>query len=100
MAKLHGYTRITLRNPISGNILKDIESENTFQGSKIAMGMKNLGTTNSSILQSNEARLRPLWTEYVGGLFLFQNSITAGDSYMSAGNKMIGNDNIIRIKSL
>lgn len=91
MAKLHGYTRITLRNPISGNILKDIESENTFQGSKIAMGMKNLGTTNSSILQASESRQRALWAEYVGGIFLFQNSITEGDSYMSAGNKMIGN---------
>jgi hypothetical protein len=91
MAKLHGYTRITLRNPISGNILKDIESENTFQGAKIAAGMRNLGVANASILAGDDTRLRALWSQYVGGLFLFQNSITEGDSYMSAGNKMIGN---------
>ena len=88
--KLHGYTRITLRNPISGNILKDVESENTFQGSVIAQYLRTLGT-NSGVLEYNDVKINELWKTAVGGLFLFQNAETVGNMYMSAGNRMIGN---------
>lgn len=88
--KLHGYTRITLRNPISGNILKDVESENTFQGGVIAQYLRTLGT-NNGIMEDAETKRNPLWQKIVGGLFLFQNTETAGNMYMTAGNRMIGN---------
>ena len=87
---LHGRTKIELYNPTT-KVKEIIKSENTFQGAKIATGMRNLGVANASILAGDDTRLRALWSQYVGGLFLFQNSITEGDSYMSAGNKMIGN---------
>ena len=41
MNKIHGETRIVLRNPISGNILKDVTSENTFQTSVIAQAVRS-----------------------------------------------------------
>ena len=88
--KLHGYTRITLRNPISGNIIKDVESENTFQGSVIAQYLRTLGT-NGGIMNNAETKGNPLWQKIVGGLFLFQNTEQVGNMYMSAGNRMIGN---------
>lgn len=88
--KLHGYTRITLRNPISGNIIKDVESENTFQGGVIAQYLRTLGT-NNGIMENAETKANPLWQKNVGGIFLFQNAETVGNMYMSAGNRMIGN---------
>ena len=88
--KLHGYTRITLRNPISGNILKDVESENTFQGGVIAQYLRTLGT-NNGIMENADVKVNELWKTAVGGLFLFQNAETVGNMYMSAGNRMIGN---------
>ena len=91
MEKIHGETRIVLRNPISGNILKDITSENTFQSSVIARGLRNLGAANACYLNNNNVRETELWKEMVGGLFLFRDAITEGKHYMPAGNKMTGN---------
>ena len=91
MSKLHGHTRITLRNPISGNILKDIESENTFQGNSIAQFVNAFGELNKNPYARNEYQTtRPIWANIVGGLFLFQEQETLGNKFMHAGNKMIG----------
>ena len=53
---IHGHTRIVLRNPISGNILKDIESENVFQNTVIANGLRNLGNANASPYKKKDAK--------------------------------------------
>lgn len=91
---IHGNTRIVLRNPLSNHIIKDVESENTFQGGVIAQGHKSLGSVRagSYLLESNNT---PFWQYVIGGIFLFQSSITipSGSSvaYMPSGNKMIAN---------
>ena len=81
---IHGNTRIVLRNPISGNILKDIESENTFQPTVLQNFTHNLGENLHSIPSYN-------WEDLVGGIFLFRDSITTGNFYMPASNVMVGN---------
>ena len=81
---LHGHTRITLRNPISGNILKDIESENTFQPTVLQNFSHCLGEDLHGIPSYN-------WEDLVGGIFLFRDTISPGAFYMPASNLMIGN---------
>lgn len=81
---LHGHTRITLRNPISGNILKDIESENTFQPTVLQNFSHCLGEDLHNIPSYN-------WEDLVGGIFLFRDTISPGAFYMPASNVMIGN---------
>lgn len=88
---IHGHTRITLRNPISGNILKDIESENSFQSGVIAQALRNLGNANASMLNNSSVRTDAPWKYTVGGILLFDNTITVGDNYLSPGIKMLGN---------
>lgn len=100
MNKIHGETRIVLRNPISGNIVKDVTSENTFQGSVIAQGLRNLGVqciTHAArpdgILGVSDISRQEgySWRNTVGGLLLFRDSIQVGTMFMPAGNKMVGN---------
>lgn len=81
---IHGETRIVLRNPISGNILKDITSENTFQPTALQNFTHCLGEDLHGIPSYN-------WEDLVGGIFLFRDSITPGSLYMPASNVMIGN---------
>jgi len=83
---LHGHTRITLRNPISGNILKDIESENTFQPTVLQNYTQALGEDLHEIPSYN-------WEDLVGGLFLFRDAIPTSPTpfYMPATNVMVGN---------
>lgn len=88
---IHGHTRIILRNPISGNILKDIESENVFQNTVIANGLRNLGNANASPYNYNASSRDVEWKTAVGGLLLLQNTEQSGTQYMSPTNKMIGN---------
>ena len=88
---IHGHTRITLRNSISGNILKDIESENTFQSAVIAQALRNLGNANASMLTNSSVKADEPWKHVVGGILLFDNAITVGDNYLSPGTKMVGN---------
>lgn len=90
MGKIHGETRIVLRNPISGNILKDVKSENTFQTSVMAQAVRSLGGLASPYFNDTVRGYEP-WKTLVGGLFLFKDSINVGDLYMSAGNRMVGN---------
>lgn len=81
---LHGHTRITLRNPISGNILKDIESDNTFQPTILQNYSHCMGEDLHNIPSYN-------WDDLVGGIFLFRDSISTGAYYMPASNVMVGN---------
>ena len=91
---IHGHTRITMRNPISGNIIKDVEGENTFQGSVIAQGNRSLGSARAGFYNQSDIN-EELWKRVVGGILLFQSGITIPSgstvAYMSAGNKMIAN---------
>lgn len=84
---LHGHTRITLRNPISGNILKDIESENTFQPTVLQNFSHCLGEDLHGIPSYD-------WEDLVGGLFLFRDTIASGSFYMPSSNVMIGNSSV------
>ena len=88
---IHGNTRITLRNPISGNIIKDIESENTFQSTVIAKAFRGLGSATSNPLSNSETRNKALWKNMVGGIFLFDKSIPSNSQYMPKGTKMTAN---------
>ena len=88
---IHGETRIVLKNPISGNILKDVKSENTFQSGVIAQALRNLGNANASILNNAAVRSAAPWRNVVGGILLFDDTITPGDNYLSPGTKMVGN---------
>ena len=88
---IHGHTRIKLFNPISGNILKDIESENTFQANVIANALRNLGECNASPITNSNFKNKDYWKEVVGGILLFRDEITTNTAYMSAGNVMTGN---------
>lgn len=90
MNKIHGETRIVLRNPISGNILKDVTSENTFQTSVMAQAVRSLGGLCSPYYNDTVRNNEP-WKTIVGGIFLFRDTINVGDLYMSAGNQMVGN---------
>ena len=81
---IHGETRIVLKNPISGNILKDITSENTFQPTALQNFTHCLGEDLHGIPSYN-------WDDLVGGIFLFRDSITTGNLYMPASNIMVGN---------
>ena len=81
---IHGETRIVLKNPISGNILKDITSENTFQPTALQNFTHHLGEDLHGIPSYD-------WEDLVGGIFLFRDSITTGNLYMPASNVMIGN---------
>ena len=87
---IHGETRIVLRNPISNNILKDVTSENTFQNSIIANGMRSLGR-NWKRFRTDTDMGEDLWKFTVGGLFLFRDAIQAPASFMPKTNVMVGN---------
>lgn len=87
---IHGETRIVLRNPISGNILKDVTSENTFQNNVIANSMRCLGR-NGKRFRTDTDMGEDLWKFTVGGLFLFRDAIQAPASFMPKTNAMIGN---------
>lgn len=89
MNKIHGNVRIKLCNPISGNLIHDIEGENTFQSAVLAAGLRNLGSAKASIY--NSITDREPWKDIVGGIFLFRDSLPSGAKYMAAGNQMTAN---------
>lgn len=89
MNKIHGNVRIKLSNPISGNVIHDIEGENTFQSAVLAAGLRNLGSAKASFYNGIESR-EP-WKDLVGGIFLFRDSLPSGAKYMSVGNQMTAN---------
>ena len=87
---IKGTTKIELYNPATK--IKTVKrSENTFQSSVIAEGLRNLGAANASLLNTNATRAEAPWKKTVGGILLFEQNITPGDYFASAGNKMIGN---------
>ena len=88
---IHGHTSLKLYNPISGNVIKHIEKDNTFQDVVIAKALRNLGECNASILNNSSFKASDYWKETVGGILLFKNEITSDTSFMSAGNEMTAN---------
>lgn len=88
----HGRTRIKLYNPISGNIAKDVVSENTFQGSVISEGLRNLGYGKASFYNDTNPDLaNPPFTEIVGGILLFDTRIDDNPQFPPLGVSMVGN---------
>ena len=91
--KIHGEVDIRFKNPITGRIIKQIKGENTFQSAILAKGLRNLGEAGASVYNSRTqtgSTITEPWTELVGGIFLFKNSLSNAQ-YMSKGNKMQGN---------
>lgn len=90
--KIHGEVDIRLKNPMTGKIVKQIKGENTFQSAVLAKGLRGLGTANSSIYEflGRNYNTQYPWTEIVGGIFLFKNSLSNAQ-YMQKGNKMQAN---------
>ena len=83
---IHGHTRITLRNPFSGHITKDVEFENTFQPAVLQNFTFGLGEDLHGFPSYD-------WTDLVGGILLFEDEIDLQNNnvYMPSSNKMIGN---------
>ena len=82
---IHGHTRITLRNPFSGHITKDVEFENTFQPAVLQNFTFGLGEDLHGFPSYD-------WTDLVGGILLFEDAIEGGNNvYMPSSNRMIGN---------
>lgn len=105
MSKLHGVTKIELYNP-NTKIKNIVKSENTFQGSVIAQYLRS-ASRNSNVIadddtwaQNYDPKHAP-WQKYVGGLFLFRDTINVGDHFMSKGNQMVGNGswNVVNAES-
>lgn len=91
---IHGKTKIELYNP-NTKVKEIVRSENTFQGQNIASYMKTQGIAGyQSILSDSNSgapKSRPLWQTYVGGIFLFRDSIPANSKFMPSSNLMVGN---------
>lgn len=88
---IHGETRIKLYNPISGNIAKDIKSENTFQNEVVAKALRNLGECNASIMNNTTFKANDYWKETLGGILLFERTISSNTPFMPKGNRMRAN---------
>lgn len=90
---IHGKTKIELYNP-NTKIKQIIREENTFQSSVLASYMRGLGEADNNPFANSTFRGAKPWTNLVGGIFLFKNSIdTSGGvvKYMPGGNQMIAN---------
>lgn len=81
---IHGHTRIILQNSISGHVLKEVESENTFQGGVIADFLSSMGENKHTPSSFN-------WYDVVGGILLFDSTIQAPSNFMPSGVAMVGN---------
>lgn len=84
---IHGETKIELYNP-NTKIKNVVKSENTFQGTVLADCLSQLSSGQSIY---GFSRTTPWWTDLVGGLLLFRDSIQVGSKYMPSSNQMIGN---------
>ena len=90
---IHGKTKIELYNP-NTHIKQIIREENVFQSSVLANYMRSMGNYVNTPYNVENFRKNKLWTNLVGGIFLFKNTIdTSGGvvRYMPAGNQMIAN---------
>ena len=90
----HGRTRIKLYNPISGNTIKDVVKENTFQGSVISEGLRNLGYAKASLYNNTDSSViaNPPFAEIVGGILLLdKNDIPSDSQFVPLGVSMTGN---------
>ena len=87
---VHGRSRIKLYNAISGNVIKDVVNENTFQSSIIAEGLRELGYAKASPYCTADTS-NPPFVEILGGLLLFKERITGSPQFLPLGNEMTGN---------
>ena len=78
---IHGKTKIELYNP-NTKIKNIIKSENTFQSAVLA---KHLNTYGEFSLPNGGWD----YSNLVGGLLIFKNTIQVGNRFMPAGNKMV-----------
>lgn len=83
MPLIHGKTKIELYD-VNTKIKKVVEHENTFQSSVIADFLASMGESKRTVASYD-------WHDIVGGIFLFDTSITAPAKYMPSGVTMIGN---------
>lgn len=87
--KIHGSTDIILKSKY-GRVDR-YHSENTFQSSILAEGLRNLGYADASPYEHFADKTVPSFAEIVGGILLFKNSVTADSQFMNEGNVMVGN---------
>ena len=87
--KIHGSTDIILKTKY-GRVDR-YHSENTFQSSILAEGLRNLGYADASPYEHFADKTEPSFAEIVGGILLFKNSVTADSQFMNEGNVMVGN---------
>ena len=87
--KIHGSTDIILKSKY-GRVDR-YHSENTFQSSILAEGLRNLGYADASPYEHFTDKTEPSFAEIVGGILLFKNSVTADSQFMNEGNVMVGN---------
>jgi len=87
---VHGRTRIKLVNPITRRIVKDYVNENTFQGSVISEGLRNLGYAKASLYNTPDTS-NPPFTEIIGGILLLDSPIAENSQFVPRGVKMTGN---------
>lgn len=87
---VHGRTRIKLVNPITRRIVKDYVDENTFQGSVISEGLRNLGYAKASLYNTPDTS-NPPFSEIIGGILLLDSQIPENSQFVPLGVSMTGN---------
>lgn len=89
--KLHGHTKIELRNVRTGKVER-IEHDNAFTDG-VESYMRNLGMFQNSPYQGTGGRSNPLWQQILGGIFLFDTALPTSPQakYMPAGTSMTAN---------
>lgn len=81
--KVHGQTKIELYD-VNKRIKKVYRDENVFQSAMIAKYMRSLGYAGARL--SDYA-----YSNLLGGILIFRDTITEGSQYMPASNQMVGN---------
>ena len=89
--RIHGETEIILKTK-HGRVDR-YKSSNTFQADILGEGLRGLGYSNASIYSNLGApdNQEPAFSEIVGGILLFKDSVPDNSQFMNAGNEMVGN---------
>ena len=86
---MHGHTEIILKSKFGR--IERYNSDNTFQSAVLANALRCLGEANNNPYTNDSFRGDLPWKNLVGGLLLFNKSISGSPAYMPADNLMIGN---------